>query len=115
MSKRALEEKLLTIPEVKQILESISEAYLDQFQRRSLDYAMKFSKLSAERARELVKRLMENFNLEEAEAVQLVNCMPESIEEIRVFLAGGHKIVKTSELEGILALLDEYRERKEEE
>jgi len=41
-----------------------------------------------------------------------VNCMPESIEEIRVFLAGGRKIVETSKLQGILSLLDEYRKRE---
>jgi len=50
--------------------------------------------------------------LEEEEAVQVVNCMPESIQEIRVFLAGGHKIMETSKLEAILAFLDEYRKKE---
>jgi DNA-directed RNA polymerase subunit F len=39
--------------------------------------------------------------------------MPESIEEIRTFLAGGRKIVETSKLKGILALLDEYRKKSQ--
>jgi len=38
--------------------------------------------------------------------------MPESIEEIRVFLAGGRKIVEMSKLQEILNLLDEYRKRE---
>ncbi|NIW11889.1 MAG: hypothetical protein GWN33_15900 [Gammaproteobacteria bacterium] len=46
------------------------------------------------------------------EAVQLVNCMPQSIEEIRVFLAGGRKIVETSKLQAILGVLDEYRKKE---
>jgi len=35
--------------------------------------------------------------------------MPESIEEIRVFLGGGRKIIETSKLQEILSFLDEHR------
>jgi DNA-directed RNA polymerase subunit F len=59
-----------------------------------------------------VKTLKEKFGFEEEEAIQLVNSMPESIEEIRVFLAGGRKIVESSKLQEILNLLDEYRKRE---
>jgi len=110
LSKKVTKERLLTIPQVREILSSMEELGLDQLQRRTLDYAMKFSRLeSAEKAEELVKRLVEEFELEEAEAVQLVNCMPRSIEEIRIFLGGGKRIVEVSKLKRILSLLDEYR------
>jgi len=109
MSKKALRERMLTIPEVKKLLESLGEDKLDQFQRRSLDYASKFSRIEPKKAETLVKALIEKFGLEEEEAIQLVNSMPESIEEIRVFLAGGRKIVEMSKLQEILNLLDEYR------
>jgi DNA-directed RNA polymerase subunit F len=109
MSKKALRERMLTIPEVKKLLESLGEDKLDQFQRRSLDYASKFSRIEPEKAETLVKVLIEKFGLEGEEAIQLVNSMPESIEEIRVFLAGGRKIVEMSKLQEILNLLDEYR------
>ena len=98
MPRKALKEKILTVPEVKQLLEKIKEEDLDQFQRRALDYTAKFTKVEAKSAKKLVKGL-EKFELEEEEAVQIVNCMPESIEEIRVFLAGGRKIVETQKLE----------------
>jgi len=104
-----MRERMLTIPEVKKLLESLGEDKLDQFQRRSLDYASKFSRIEPEKAGELVKTLVEKFGLEEEEAIQVVNAMPESIEEIRVFLAGGRKIVEMSKLQEILNLLDEYR------
>jgi len=94
---------------VKKILESLGEQNMDQFQRRVLNYTSKFSKTSAEEAEVLVKSLVEQFELEEREAIQIVNCMPESVEEIRMFLAGGRKIVETSRLQGILKLLDEHR------
>ncbi|UCE16130.1 MAG: RNA polymerase Rpb4 [Candidatus Bathyarchaeota archaeon] len=112
MARKATKERAVTIPEVKKILESIGEEKLDQFQRRSLDYASKFSKTDSSTAEKLVIELAEKFELEEEEAVQLVNCMPESVEEIRVFLAGGRKIVETSKLKKILAFLDGYRKKE---
>ncbi len=112
MSRKATKERIVTIPEVKKTLESIGEENLDQFQRRSLDYATKFSKVDFNVGEDLVKSLMDEFELEEEEAVQIVNCMPESIEEIRVFLGGGRRIVETSKLEGILALLAKHRKEK---
>jgi len=112
MVRRELKEKPLTIPEVKKLLESIGEERLDQFQRRTLDYAAKFSKIDAEAAEPLVNRLVKDFGLEEEEAVQIVNCMPKSIEELRVFLAGGRRIVETSKLETILTLLNKYRKKQ---
>lgn len=112
MPRKALKERAITVPEVKETLESIGEESLDQFQRRSLDYAAKFSKLNVDKAKKLLNKLVEQFELEEEEAVQIVNCMPGSVEEIRVYLAGGRRIVETSKLEGILALLGEYRKKE---
>jgi DNA-directed RNA polymerase subunit F len=113
MSKKVLKERILTVPQVKKTLEAIGEEHLDQFQRRSLDYASKFSKVEGDKAEELLNKLMGEFGLEETEAIEIVNCMPESIEEIRTFLAGGRKIVETSKLNGIIVLLDEYRKKSE--
>ena len=112
MPRKAIKERIITIPQVKEILESIGEEQLDQFQRRSLDYTSKFSKLDSKTAEKLITGLVEKFELEEQEVVQLVNCMPESVEEIRVFLAGGRRIVETSKLEEILAFLDEHRKKE---
>lgn len=112
MPGKATRERLLAVPEAKKLLEAIGEDKLDQLQRRSLDYALKFSRVDPEKVASLTKSLIDQFELEEEEAIQLVNCMPSSIEEIRVFLAGGRKIVQTSKLEGILNLLDKYRERE---
>jgi DNA-directed RNA polymerase subunit F len=112
MSEKSVKEKTLTLPQVKKLLESMGEENLDQFQRRTLDYLSKFSKVDADAAEELVGKLVTEFGLEESEAVQVVNCMPKSIEELRVFLAGGRKIIEASKLETIVALLDDYRKVK---
>ncbi len=109
MPRKGLRERMLTVPEVKKALELIGEEKLDQFQRRSLDYASKFAKVDDEKAETIVDALGDKFGLEKEEAIQIVNCMPESIEEIRVFLGGGRKIIETSKLKEILSFLDDNR------
>lgn len=109
MEKEFLKEKFLTIPQVKKLLEAIGEENLDQFQRRTLDYASKFSKIDAETAEKLVEKLVKDFELEEAEAVQIVNCMPTSVDELRVFLGGGRRIIDPAKLDAMVKLLSEYR------
>jgi DNA-directed RNA polymerase subunit F len=109
MGKRELSENRLSLPQVKKVLEAIGEENLDQFQRRTLDYVKKFSKIDAAEAKGLLKKLVKEFGLDEAEAVQVVNCMPETIDELRVFLAGGRKIIETAKLEAIISLLNESR------
>jgi DNA-directed RNA polymerase subunit F len=109
MGKRELSENRLTLPQVKKLLEAIGEENLDQFQRRTLDYVKKFSKVDAAKAKKLLEKLVKEFDLDEAEAVQVVNCMPETVDELRVFLAGGRKIIETAKLEAIVSLLNESR------
>jgi DNA-directed RNA polymerase subunit F len=109
MEKRELSEKRLTLPQVKKVLEEIGEENLDQFQRRTLDYVNKFSKVDAKTAEKLLEKLVKEFDLDEAEAVQVVNCMPETVDELRVFLAGGRKIIETAKLEAVVSLLNDNR------
>jgi DNA-directed RNA polymerase subunit F len=109
MGKRELSENRLTLPQVKKLLEAIGEENLDQFQRRTLDYVNKFSKVDATKAKKLLEKLVKEFGIDEVEAVQVVNCLPETVDELRVFLAGGRKIIETAKLEAIISLLNESR------
>ena len=112
MARKALKERTITIPQVKEALETIGEERLDQFQRRSLDYATKFAKIDPEKVGALLNELVEEFKVKEEEAVQIINAMPESIQEIRVFLAGGRRIIESSKLEKILLFLNKYRKKE---
>jgi DNA-directed RNA polymerase subunit F len=112
MSKREISESRLTLPQVKKVLETIGEENLDQFQRRTLDYASKFSKAEPVKAEELLQKLIKEYELDEAEAVQIINCMPETVDELRVFLAGGKKIIDATKLNQIVELLCENRTLK---
>jgi len=112
MSKREVSESRLTLPQVKKLLETIGEENLDQFQRRTLDYVKKFSKADPEKAEEVLQVLVKKYEIDEAEAIQIINCMPETVDELRVFLAGGRKIIETSKLQAIVEFLNESRTLK---
>jgi DNA-directed RNA polymerase subunit F len=112
MSRENIGERKLALPQVKKLLESIGEENLDQLQRRTFDYVSKFSKVDPDAAEKIVERLVTEFGLEEEEAVQIVNCMPKTVDELRVFLAGGRKIIDVSTLKTIVGLLDEHQKVK---
>ena len=112
MSKREVSENRLTLPQVKKLLETIGEDNLDQFQRRTLDYVKKFSKTEPDKAEELLQVLTKEYEIDEAEAIQILNCMPETVDELRVFMAGGRKIIETTKLHAIVELLNENRTLK---
>ena len=107
MPLKKVENKPVTIPEVKKILENLGRE-LNQFQRRTLDFTMVFSKLESEKATELRLKLVKDFGIDEKEAVQIVNCMPESIEELRIFLPK-HRVIETEKLQKMVELINNYR------
>ena len=104
MSEKA-EKKLLTIPEANQILQKIDLEKADQIQKRTLDYTTKFAKAQADSAKKLRKDLETDCGLSEEEAVELVNIMPKSLEELRTFTSGWRKLLSTETLEKILKIL----------
>ena len=112
MSKREIGESRLTLPQVKKILGDIGEENLDQFQLLTLDYVNYLSKVDPDKAEELLQTLVKEYEIDEAEAVQIINCMPETVDELRVFLAGGRKIIETAKLHAIVELLNENRTLK---
>jgi DNA-directed RNA polymerase subunit F len=109
MNNKELKEKKLALPQVKKVLESIGEENLDQFQRRTLDYVNKFSKVKLAASKKLRKKLVKDFDLDESEAVAVINCLPQTVDELRIFLAGGRKIIEIAKLESIVALLNNNR------
>jgi DNA-directed RNA polymerase subunit F len=109
MNKGEVSETKLSLPQVKQVLESLGEENLDQFQRRTLDYVSKFSKADPVAAGTLYEKLTKEYGLDETEAIQIINAMPESVDELRIFLAGGRKIIETQKLEAMVNLLNESR------
>jgi DNA-directed RNA polymerase subunit F len=104
------ERKILTLSEAHQILEKIDVEKADQIQKRTLDYAAKFAKISAESAKKLRKQLETECGLSTEEAVEVINIMPKSIEELRTFTAGWRKLLPTETLEKMLKILKTAKE-----
>jgi DNA-directed RNA polymerase subunit F len=105
-----MDSKATPTAEAKRTLDKAKEEELGEFQRRTLDYASKFSRISPARAEKLVKELSEKFQLDRKDAIQIVNTMPRYAEELRTILTVKGKIVGASELESILKLVNGYRE-----
>jgi DNA-directed RNA polymerase subunit F len=100
-----IKREIVTLSEVKKILESIPVDEMDQIQRWTFDYSKKFSKVDYEPAKEMVDMLMAEGDLTNEESVELVNVMPRSIEELRAFTFGWKKLIVTEKLEKIKSIL----------
>lgn len=97
--------RIITIPEAKEILSKIDQEKTDQIQKRTMDYLLKFTKAEPENAKKMRKILVEDCSLTIEEATELINIMPKSQEELRVFTAGWRKLIPASTVEKILQVL----------
>ena len=111
MSTEPREKKILTLSEAHQVLEKIDVEKADQIQKRTLDYTSKFAKTTLESAKKMRAQLEEDCGLSAEEAVEVVNIMPKSVEELRTFTAGWRKLLPTETLEKILRILKSAKEK----
>lgn len=100
-----LKKEVISLPEVKEILEKVKTEEMDQIQRWTFDYVSKFAKTSSEHSRAIINELVKSCDLKEDEAVEIANAMPNSIEELRAFTFGWKKLILTDTLNRILDIL----------
>jgi DNA-directed RNA polymerase subunit F len=98
---------VITLPEVKDILDKADPDTMDQIQRWTHDYTSKFAKLQGKNAKKMKEKLVQECGLTEEEAVEIVNIMPSSIEELRAFTFGWKKLILTDTLEKMLKIIRE--------
>ncbi|MFP3132692.1 MAG: hypothetical protein RXO71_00545 [Nitrososphaeria archaeon] len=106
---RIIKSKKITIHEAKDILKQ-SANDIDELQRRTFEYVNAFSKINGEQAKKLVESLEKEVGLEEDYAIQLVNIMPKTPEEIRTYLLGWKKIVPTETIMKINEILNSVKQ-----
>jgi DNA-directed RNA polymerase subunit F len=109
LPRKLIDSKPITTAEARKILEKASEDELGEFQRRTRDYTVKFSKIQTGKAEKLLRELSEKHELDRKDAIQVANCMPSSIEEIRTVLTIKGRVFTTAQLEDILKTLTPYR------
>ena len=110
MPRKIVDSKPTPTAEAKRTLERAKEEELGEFQRRTLDYASKFSRVTPARAEKLVRELSEKFQLDRKDAIQIANTMPQYAEELRTILTVKGKIIGAAELQDILKRVNSYRE-----
>ena len=102
-----IKKEIITLPHVKEILELVKPDDMDQIQRWTADYVTKFAKADSKKAQKMVRQLVDQCDLTVEEAVEVVNIMPVSLEELRAFTFGWKKLILTETLEKILSILKE--------
>lgn len=106
--KEVLSEELLTLAEVRELLTKIAEERREKGLevgygfRKSLHHAEQFSKISGEKSRELVNRLLELEKMRPAIAVRIADILPQSRDEIRSIYAKEKYTLSNEELDQIL-------------
>jgi DNA-directed RNA polymerase subunit F len=110
MPRKIIDSRPATTAEAKKTLEKAKDEELGEFQRRTLDYASKFSKVLPTKAEKLARELSDKFQLDRKDSIQIVNTMPRYIEELRTILTVKGRIISGTQLDDILKLVNGYRE-----
>ncbi|MFX1474586.1 MAG: RNA polymerase Rpb4 family protein [Promethearchaeota archaeon] len=112
--KKILEAEPLTLAEVKQSLTKRGrKAELSYIQRVTLEYTTRFSPLTARKTRSIVNKLVKKFDMEENLAIQLVDILPTTTEELASFLSKASRTYSEEEQEKILEILEVPRKKAE--
>ena len=102
-----VKKRMLSLPEVKEILSKSDLESMDQIQRWTHDYVSKFSKVEPKAAKKMKKELTSQCGLTEEEAVEIINILPRSLPELRSFTFGWKKLILSDTLVKILKIIDE--------
>ena len=100
-----IKKEVITLWQGEAILGIVKTDDMDQIQRWTYDYVGKFAKTDSKTAMKMVKKLVEECELKEEEAVEVVNVLPLSLEELRAFSFGWKKLVRTEILEKMQSIL----------
>ncbi|MFQ5951049.1 MAG: RNA polymerase Rpb4 family protein [Candidatus Geothermarchaeales archaeon] len=114
MAKKILEEQTTTSGELKAVLDGEDEEFLSQFQRRTLEYLRGFAKFDRDQERVLLDELLKLGDITEEEAVQIVNIIPQTKDELKTVFFHRKTVIMTEFLDNILDVVGKYRVAKEE-
>jgi DNA-directed RNA polymerase subunit F len=103
------EERYVTLPEVKQLLEKEAAAReLSADQKLALDHANKISKLELDQAKALQAELSKLGFVSEALCAKIVDLMPTHSDDIRVIFSKERMVLDKKYIEQILSTVAKY-------
>ena len=97
----------ISISEVKELMEKSDPESMDQIQRWTYDYVLKFAKLDGKTGKKLKQQLVKYCGITEEEAVEIVNNLPTTEAELRAFTFGWKKLILAETLEKMLKIIKE--------
>ena len=112
--KEVVSEELLTLSEVKNILNKIQDERLKKGeelryeQRRAIEHTNKFAKISAKSSRALVDELIKLEKMKPEIAIRIADIMPKTKDELRSIYAKERYTLVEKELETILDLVSDH-------
>ena len=115
---RKINEKTVSIPEVKKIMETVKERVMEideegmsHFQEITYNYVNQFAKMSDKDAKKIKKFLMDTYELEEIYAINIVNVDPQTVPELRIILEKSYtgKTLNEEQLQEIIYQLKDLR------
>ena len=119
MSGKKINEKTVSIPEVKKIMEYIKEKIMEideaeemsHFQEITYKYVNKFAKMSNKDAVKIQKVLKDKYNIEELFIINIVNIDPKTVPELRVILEKSFtgKTLNDDQLQDLLYEMEELK------
>ena len=119
MSGRKIGEKMVSIPEVKELMENVKDKVLQidsdegmsHFQEITYNYVNKYAKMSAKEAKKILNMLKKKYELEEIYMINIVNIDPKTIPELRVILEKSYtgKSLSDEQLQDMLVQINEIK------
>jgi len=105
---KILNEKPILWSEAKKILEENPERKLGYEQKNALEHLRKFSKLSGKNAEEMFEKLGELTKLKDRHKVNIINFLPQDLDELRILFANEIINLSEDEKKKILAIVKKY-------
>jgi len=118
IGKEIKNKKSITIPEVRENLEKRKEQLGDEEeltyeQKTTMQYAEKFGKAEAERAKEAVQEI-KDLDIDEKLAVRLVNLMPFNEDQVNLVFEKERFDIDEEKTNKVLKIVDDLREATSE-
>jgi DNA-directed RNA polymerase subunit F len=99
MPRDVLDKKPLTISEAMRILQQRSEeSELSYWQRVAYEHAMQNARIEPEESREILAKLLKEFDLSELSAFTIANILPPSPDELKDLLQKEPKMLTEKEI-----------------
>ena len=119
MSVRKVDEKTISIPEVKKLMENVKEKIneideeegMSHFQEITYNYVNQFAKMDAKDAVKIKKFLMDEYDIEEMYAINVINIDPKNVQELRTIFEKSRigKTLNDEHLQEIIYQIEELR------